>query len=192
MAIAGAAMTLIMKNLKVAFSAVLLAAFFTLCLTAQTPTGQIYGSVVDPSGLVVPNASVTVTETQTGRTDRAQTRTAGEYIVRSLPPGAYEVSFEAQGFKRTVRSGITVTTFQNVRVDATLELGATAQSVLVTGEAPLVDTRSGSVGALVDGEPHRGSAAERPQRGQPREPGPWSDSGRNAQPDQQHRTASER
>ncbi|MCE5310995.1 MAG: TonB-dependent receptor [Acidobacteriales bacterium] len=119
-------------------------------IPAQVPVGQIFGVVRDPSGLVIPNATVTVEEVTTGQKFRVATNATGDFLVRSLPPGAYSVSGEAQGFKKAVRQGIAVSALQNVRVDLNMEVGTAAQSVVVTGDAPLVDTRSGTVGTLVD------------------------------------------
>src|SRR5690606_12030116 len=64
--------------------------------------------------------------------------------------GLYSVSVEHDGFKQLLRRGVTVTAIQNVRVDFALEVGSTSQSILVTGEAPMVETRSGALGALID------------------------------------------
>ena len=119
-------------------------------LFAQAPVGQVFGVVRDTSGLVVPNVSVIVEEQGTGQRYQTTTNEAGDFLVRALPPGEYSVAAESQGFKKAVRQGITVTALQNVRVDLTLEVGPVSQSVLVTADAPQVDTRSGTVGALID------------------------------------------
>ena len=131
---------------------------FSLCLgglisgllLAQTPVGQIFGVVRDPGGLIVPNAAVVVEEEATGQRFPVTSNETGDFLVRSLPPGQYSVSTEVSGFKRVVRRGIVVSALQNVRVDLNLEVGPSAQSVVVTGDAPLVDTRSATVGTLVD------------------------------------------
>ena len=119
-------------------------------LVAQLPVGQIFGVVRDPSGFVVPNVVVTVEEEATGQVFQVTSDATGDFLVRSLPPGQYSVSTEVAGFKRAVRRGIVVSALQNVRVDLSLEVGPSAQSVVVTADAPLVDTRSGTVGTLID------------------------------------------
>jgi hypothetical protein len=117
---------------------------------AQTPTGQILGTVRDASGLVVAGAQIVVVNEGTGQRIEARTNDTGDYFVRALPPARYAVSVEKEGFKKFVQQGVSVTSFSNVRIDASLEVGAVAQSVIVAGEAPLVDTRTATVGTLVD------------------------------------------
>ncbi len=121
-----------------------------LCLWAQTPTGQILGTVRDASGLPAPGAVVVVSNQGTGQRMEVRSNEAGDYLVPALVPGHYAITVEKEGFKKFVRQGVSVTSFQNVRVDAVLEVGAVTQTVVVTGEAPLVDTRSSTVGTLVD------------------------------------------
>ncbi len=117
---------------------------------AQAPTGQIFGSVRDPGGLAVPAIRVAVLNELTGQRSEAVTNQEGDYIAAALPPGRYTITAEKEGFKTFVRQGVTVTAFQNVRVDASLEVGAVTQNVVVSGDAPLVDTRTSTLGALVD------------------------------------------
>src|SRR5438552_4128714 len=107
-------------------------------LLAQAPVGQIFGVVRDSSGLVVPDATVTVEEQGKGQRYQTSTNATGDFLVRSLAPGEYSVTAEAPGFKKTVRHGIAVSALQNVRVDLGLDVGPTAQSVEVTADAPLV------------------------------------------------------
>lgn len=126
-----------------------LSLFAALC-PAQSPTGQILGTVSDPSGLAVTGASVVIHSDATGQGAALRTNATGDYIAAALNPGTYTLTIEREGFKKFVRSGVSVTSFQNVRVDAVLEVGAVSQSVVVEGEAPLVDTRNSTVGTLVD------------------------------------------
>jgi len=70
--------------------------------------------------------------------------------LRGAPPGHYEITFEAAGFQRQARTGINLTVNQNVRVDATLAVGSIETEITVTGSAPLVDTVSPTLSALVD------------------------------------------
>jgi hypothetical protein len=117
---------------------------------AQAPTGEILGTIRDASGLSAPAAVVAVVNEATGQRLTACSNETGDYIVRALPPGQYSITAEKEGFKKAVRAGVTVTALQNVRVDLTLEVGAVTQSVVVAGEAPLVDTRTSTVGTLID------------------------------------------
>ena len=77
-------------------------------------------------------------------------RREGDYVFPSLAVGTYTITVEAPGFKVFRRSGMTLTTEQNVRVDVRLEVGSVSESVNVTAEAPLVDSRSSVVGTLID------------------------------------------
>src|SRR5579883_2457142 len=136
-----------MRNCALAVCLILIVA---VTLPAQIPVGQLFGVVRDASGLVVPNATVIVDEEATGQHYTASTNATGDFLVRSLAPGNYTVSAEMQGFKKAVHRGVAVAALQNVRVDFVLEVGVAAVAVDVTADAPLVDTRSGTVGTLVD------------------------------------------
>src|ERR1043166_3627273 len=98
------------------------ALFFVLsaAVSAQTPTGEILGAVRDSAGLVVPGAKIVVTHDATGRRVEARSNDTGDYLALSLVPGAYTLTVEKEGFKKFVRQGVAVSSFENVRVDATL------------------------------------------------------------------------
>ncbi len=113
-------------------------------------TGTIYGTVSDPSGLGIPGAAVTATHANRGATRSARTGSQGEYILPLLPAGTYNLHVEASGFKTFQQQGITLSPNANVRADAGLEIGSVAESIRVTGEATLVDSRSSTVGTLID------------------------------------------
>src|SRR5215469_5368473 len=123
--------------------------FSALGIVAQSPVGQILGTVKDPSGLPIVGASVVVTNLATGQAFDLTTDAGGDYLARELPPGQYSVTGSFTGFKRLVRTPVTLVAFQNARVDLPLELGATSQNVVVTEEIPQVDTRSNTLGSLV-------------------------------------------
>ncbi|MBI2818574.1 MAG: TonB-dependent receptor [Acidobacteria bacterium] len=117
---------------------------------AQLPTATILGVVRDSSGAVVPGATVTASNTQTGQVRTAVSGGNGSYRLAALPVGNYEVRVSTAGFQTQVRSGITLTVSQEAVVNFNLEVGAVEQTVEVTAEAPLVNTTSGSLGGLVD------------------------------------------
>lgn len=117
--------------------------------SGQAPVGQILGTVKDPSGLAIPGAAVVVTNLATGQTFNLKTDSSGDYLVRALPPGEYSVEASFTGFRPLLRTPVTLVAFQNARVDLALELGATTATVTVSAEAPQVDTRSNTLGALV-------------------------------------------
>jgi len=118
-------------------------------LRAQT-TGTISGYVKDSSGGIVPQAKVTATHVQHGTVYPANTNSEGFYNFPALDPGDYTVTIEKEGFERSIQTGLSLSVGQNLRVDATLTVGAVTQEVSVTGQAPLVDTTSGTVSGLVD------------------------------------------
>ncbi|MBI3698219.1 MAG: TonB-dependent receptor, partial [Acidobacteria bacterium] len=139
-----------MTKLLLRISAALL--LFLLPAAAQTTTGSIVGTVTDPSGGVVSGAGVTVTNMGTGISVKTNTDSAGNYVVTPLLVGRYSVSVEATGFKKAVASDITVNVQDRVRVDLTLEVGAVAETVEVTGAAPTLQTDTSYLGQVVDSQ----------------------------------------
>jgi outer membrane receptor protein involved in Fe transport len=112
--------------------------------------GTIHGTVTDPAGAAVPGAKVIALLDERGTIRELATSPEGDYIFPALAVGTYTITVEAQGFKTFRRSGVTLTTEQNVRVDVRVEVGNVTESVSVTAEAPLVDSRSSVVGTLID------------------------------------------
>ena len=117
--------------------------------TAQV-TGNISGYARDASGAAVPGAAVTAVMTERQATRTAQTDTQGFYSFIGLPPGHYQITFEAAGFQKQVQSGVELTVGQNVRVDASLSVGTVRNEVEVGTAAPLVDTVSTTLSGLID------------------------------------------
>ncbi len=117
---------------------------------AQTITGTITGVVKDASGGVLPGATVTMTHLQTSRAEAAVSDNEGLYASAPLPLGDYRIEATLQGFKNAVRSGVTLTISDVVRVDFTLELGALSETVEVAAHGSLVDGSTSSIGKLVD------------------------------------------
>ncbi|MEE8461643.1 MAG: TonB-dependent receptor, partial [Acidobacteriota bacterium] len=117
---------------------------------AQTTSGTIRGVVADETGGILPGVEVTVTNLDTGASRLAISDDEGRYQVPELPPGNYEVSAALTGFTTAVRSGIAITVNRQARVDLTLSVGEITERVVVTGEAPQVDTTSSTIVGLVD------------------------------------------
>ena len=122
-----------------------------ITVPAQVTTGQISGTVKDPSGAAVPSVSVTVVDEQNSLTRRATTDADGFYLVSNLPAGSYQVRVEQQGFKSFVRSGLQLAAGDRADIGPALEIGDVAEVVTVSTEGELVNTESGTVGQLVDG-----------------------------------------
>src|SRR5438045_743952 len=140
-----------MRNIRFCFAVLVTAVFLSaLGLMAQIPVGQIFGTVLDPTGASIAGASVTVTNLATGQTFNIKTDVSGNYVVRELPPGEYSLTASSSGFKQLIRTPITVAAFQDSRVDATLQIGATTDKIVVSAGVPQVDTRSSTLGNGVD------------------------------------------
>jgi hypothetical protein len=119
---------------------------------AQTTTGSIVGTVTDPSGGIVPNAAVTVTNIDTSTVLKTTADAAGNFVLTPLLVGRYSVAVEASGFKKEVRSGVKVDVQSRVRVDFVLEVGAVTESVEVGAPNPLLETDTSYLGQVVDSQ----------------------------------------
>ena len=103
-------------------------------------TGELHGSVTDPTGAPVPAAKVTVKSDQTGLARAGSTGDSGEYRFLQMPPGAYDLQIEKDGFRGQVARGVRVTVGQIAIVDVKLELGVTTQIVEISGQGSLVES----------------------------------------------------
>jgi Carboxypeptidase regulatory-like domain len=101
-------------------------------IRAQAVYGSISGTVTDPSGAVVPGATVTITDVDRKTTDTVTTNESGLYVKERLLPGNYEVKVEAQGFKQKLIASVHVNVDAQTKVDAALEAGAISDTVTVT------------------------------------------------------------
>ncbi len=110
-----------------------------LTLAQNSNSGEIKGQVTDSSGAVISGASVDVLDIDTGIHSTTQTNSAGIYDLPSLPTGHYKITFSMPGFRDEVRNGITLSV-ATVGVNATLQVGQATQQVVVTAEAPLLQT----------------------------------------------------
>jgi hypothetical protein len=115
-------------------------------------TSTILGVVKDSSGGVVPDATVTVVNTETSLSRSVKTESDGSFRFPALAVGRYTVKFEKEGFRTETQQGLMLEVAQNLVVNTTLQVGTAAQEVTVTGEAPLVNTTTSSLGSLVNEE----------------------------------------
>src|SRR5207244_10704331 len=113
-------------------------------------TGTTIVAITDAAVAVIPGASIAAKNVETGLTRTGVSGEDGSYRLSALPVGGYEVRVELPGFRTEVRSGLTLTVAQEAVVNFTLQAGAVDQTVVVTEDAPLVNTTSGSLGGLVD------------------------------------------
>src|SRR5262245_11863544 len=127
---------------------------FALCTQlafAQVNTATISGTVHDTSGAVLPGASVTIVNQETGISRMVVTNETGRYSAPALGLGNnYQVTAELAGFQSQVRSGIALTVGREAVVDFTLSVGAVSEKVEVTEDAPLVELTNANLGGLVD------------------------------------------
>ena len=138
-----------MKRARLFWAMALLAALSTAGW-GQLITASIEGIVLDPTGATVPNAKARAVDTSTGREVHSVTAADGRYSFPSLPPGGpYTVSVEASGFNTAARSGITLQVNQTLRLDFNLKIGATTETVQVTGAGPLVESTTASMGQVI-------------------------------------------
>lgn len=117
---------------------------------AQQGRGSIQGTVTDSTGAAVPGATVTIVNTSTNVSFTTETNEAGFYAAPALNVGTYSVTVEKDGFRKVVRSGITLQVDQRAEIDVQLEVGDVAQAIEVTAAAALVDTGSATVGKVIE------------------------------------------
>lgn len=123
---------------------------FAVPAFAQDAT--IVGTVTDPSGSVVPNANITVTNTDTGIARTLASNADGQYVVPELRIGHYTVRAQAAGFKAVEQKGLTLAVGDRTRVDFKLEVGTAQEQVTVEAAAVAVQSESGEVSSLITGE----------------------------------------
>jgi hypothetical protein len=143
-----------MPSLRARWTAVCLAAavlvFVPTFLSAQGANGRILGRIADPTGAVLANAKITLTNEATGISRDTQTSESGDYSFVEVAPATYTVTFELTGFKKNVQKGVIVDVNQVVTLNSTLQIGASQETVEVTSEAPQVDTTSTQLGAVIN------------------------------------------
>ncbi|MGH9351586.1 MAG: carboxypeptidase-like regulatory domain-containing protein, partial [Terriglobia bacterium] len=124
-------------------------AFATAAIAQNTNSGDIRGTVTDPSGAIVPGVTVKVTNVNTGVTKTFITNDAGLYDTVSTPPGDYKITFTKPGFKQ-LTLGPVVLRVAIITENAALQVGAVTQNVTVTtGGAPLLQTETGQQGTVM-------------------------------------------
>ncbi len=121
-----------------------------ICASAQDYRGQITGRILDQTGAAVPNAGITISNTATNSASITRSDESGYYTVLYLGAGNYSIAVEAPGFRKLIRAGIEIRVADALRLDLTLEIGAAAETINVTAEAPLLETSTASAGQVID------------------------------------------
>ncbi len=121
----------------------------SLRLFAQADRGTITGTVIDPTGAVLPNVAIEAKNVNTGALFPVASSATGNYTISALPTGGYELTVTAPGFKNFTRAGLTVQAAQTIRIDVSLEVGSSSESVTVTEATPLLKTESGDMSHVI-------------------------------------------
>ena len=132
-----------------------LAAFLLLCafpflgVHAQVTTADVLGTVSDQTGAVIPGATITLKNLDTGITATATSNQTGDYVFNLLPPGRYSVTIEAKGFKKVVYGSVALAAGDRAREDGKMQTGSTEETVEVSAAPPLLQTDSAAVSSVV-------------------------------------------
>src|SRR5262247_496544 len=132
---------------------ILLIGLLTLCspfALAQQETATITGEVRDANGSVVSKATITVTNVETNVSIKSETNDQGVYTVPSLKPGQYSITVEKAGFKKTVRSGVTLQVNQVAPLDVIMQVGELNTVVEIVEATTLLETQTSSRGSVID------------------------------------------
>ncbi len=145
-----------------------LAVFAVLALSfsafAQVQNGQFSGTVTDPSGAAIANAKVTVKRASTDLTQSVMTNASGNYVIKELPVGAYNLSVEAPGFKTVSNNGVALNAGTIAHVDFKMQIGKASEVVEVTGAALRRQYGRLQAGHHRKFHPDQQPAPQRPQR----------------------------
>jgi len=135
--------------MKIVCSVLAVAALSCLSLSAQQITGNIRGTVIDPSGAVIHGAAVTARQTETGLSRKTITDRNGNYVLLELPVGHYSLLVAAKGFQQYVQDGITLNVNETASVSPHLAVGSENEQVLVKADAELIEPTVTSLGKVV-------------------------------------------
>src|SRR5580704_4098701 len=138
-----------LKPFRLRFLFVLLVALIGFSASTFAQQATIVGTVTDPSGAVVPNVAVVITNTDTGLSRTFPTNDAGQYVAPDLQIGHYEVKASAAGFKAAEQKSIVLTIGDRIRVDFQMQMGAAQETVTVEANAVRVQSDSGEVSNLI-------------------------------------------
>ncbi|MDQ6678694.1 MAG: carboxypeptidase regulatory-like domain-containing protein [Acidobacteriota bacterium] len=119
-------------------------------VSAQYTNGTLGGTVTDPNGGAVTDARVTIRNQETGYNKTVQTGGDGAFLFPATPIGSYRLEVEKSGFSRFVQNGLTLALDQEASVPVMLRVGDVSQQVTIAGDTEMVNTRSATVGQLID------------------------------------------
>ena len=137
-----------MRNIRLALA--FLACIFTAY--GQVSTGSIRGTVSDPSGAVVPDAVIVLTNIRTGVVQSVKSDNSGNYLIDFVPTGEYKITAEMTGFKKFVQDNITLDMSRQLRVDIAIQPGLVTETISVTAATSLVETETGVLSTTVENQ----------------------------------------
>ena len=117
---------------------------------AQTPSGEISGTVVDSSGLPVPGVTVTLTNQATNVVRVVQTNEVGLYVISAIPPGMYDLKGELTGFRAVERKGVVVQVGSANRLAFTMDVGNLSETLEVVAHSPLIQTENAAISTVIE------------------------------------------
>src|SRR3989454_10841690 len=139
-----------MKSIVLTILVGLLLAAATCADARAQATAQISGTAKDQSGAVLPGVEIKATQTETGVSRDTVTNETGSYVLPNLPIGPYKLEASLPGFRTYSQTGIVLQVDSNPAINVTLAVGQVAETVEVQANAALVETRSTSLGAVVE------------------------------------------
>jgi len=119
---------------------------------AQTDRSAITGTISDPTGAVIANASIEAKHLATAQIYPGASTATGNFTIGNLPPGSYQLTVQVPSFKKYVRKGLSIAPLQTIRVDVDLEVGSNTETVSVTAAATLLNTGSGELASNITGD----------------------------------------
>jgi len=131
---------------------VILLALMGTVLSAQTPTGKIFGTITDDQGTPLPGVAVEATSPKLVGKSTTVSDEKGVYRLFALTPGLYKLTFALAGFKNMTRDGIIVEVEQSVMLNIVMPVGAIEEQVTVIGRSPLIDVKSTVKGTTMTAE----------------------------------------
>lgn len=131
-----------MKTILRSFLFALIIASFCSVVLAQNFRATVVGKVTDPNGAAVPGATVTIKQDATNFSQTVTTNEEGSFVIPQLQPGAYSLRVDAEGFKISVNTNVTLETDQTLRSDVQLEVGSVNETVTVDSVQPVINSET--------------------------------------------------
>jgi hypothetical protein len=139
-----------MMRVKAGLILLLLTGFISLSAHGQLSTTTAAGTITDQTGAAIPNATVTLTQTETNVTRIVATKDDGVFRAEFLPIGSYIMKVTATGYKGVERKGIVLQVLSTATLDITLDVGEVSETVTVNSEVPLINTSNATLGRVID------------------------------------------